>query len=459
MTAARRDSRRRVSDLSEVILRGALGARRAPALEQERDGARFDLLRAAWFRPAAGDSAPPYRLVLAAEDDRLRLTLHPSGDDILNDNSASVVGSTETETAPTKTAAVSVSPTDNLKEADESGGDSSSVSATATEKAAGVMSPMDESGGGSSSSISPTETATVTEKAAGVISPAGETEGVNNLNETGSVSTTLPLAPLRATMRDYDLLCQSYFEAIRTSSAQRIESIDMARRALHDEGASTLRDSLADTFTLNHESARLLFSLLYALRPRNLADIRAASAPAATDSAPAPADTVRSDGLAAVVFVCNSNAIRSPMAADLARASLGGGVAIFSAAAVEAREEIDGFVVSVMSEIGHSLAHWRPHALDEIEPQLRGLGAGVTVVALSRGAETAARDLAERLDASWQRWRISDPSRVEGVRQQRLDATRAARDAIAARIRDSLTPMLARGAEASSALAGKAPRV
>ena len=80
--------------------------------------------------------------------------------------------------------------------------------------------------------------------------------------------------------------------------------------------------------------------------------------------------------LRAVLFVCNQNAIRSPMAADLARTALGPSVAVLSAAAGTAREEVDGFVVAVMAEEGRTLAHWRPHGLGEVEPQLRGTRGG-----------------------------------------------------------------------------------
>ena len=55
---------------------------------------------------------------------------------------------------------------------------------------------------------------------------------------------TLSLTPLRKTMKDYFLVCESYYKAIRTAPPHQIEALDMARRTLHDEGATELQKRL-----------------------------------------------------------------------------------------------------------------------------------------------------------------------------------------------------------------------
>lgn len=79
---------------------------------------------------------------------------------------------------------------------------------------------------------------------------------------------TIPVAQLRSVIRDYFTVCQSYYEAIRTAGPARIETLDMGRRALHDEGAETLREGLARHVAIDMGTARRLFTLICALRMR-----------------------------------------------------------------------------------------------------------------------------------------------------------------------------------------------
>jgi uncharacterized protein (UPF0262 family) len=79
---------------------------------------------------------------------------------------------------------------------------------------------------------------------------------------------TLPLSGFRKLIRDYFLICESYFSAIRKASPSRIEAIDMGRRALHDEGSEMLRERLADRVELDHDTARRLFTLICVLHIR-----------------------------------------------------------------------------------------------------------------------------------------------------------------------------------------------
>ena len=70
-------------------------------------------------------------------------------------------------------------------------------------------------------------------------------------------------------MKDYFLICESYYAAIRTAPPAQIEAIDMGRRGLHDEGSTVLRDRLKDKIELDHDTARRLFTLICALHARD----------------------------------------------------------------------------------------------------------------------------------------------------------------------------------------------
>ncbi|MEO1200276.1 MAG: UPF0262 family protein [Pseudomonadota bacterium] len=85
--------------------------------------------------------------------------------------------------------------------------------------------------------------------------------------ETGEQVQTyiLSLTPFRKIVRDYFLICESYFEAIKTASPSRIEAIDMGRRGVHDEGSQILRDRLDGKITVDHDTARRLFTLICVL--------------------------------------------------------------------------------------------------------------------------------------------------------------------------------------------------
>jgi uncharacterized protein (UPF0262 family) len=79
----------------------------------------------------------------------------------------------------------------------------------------------------------------------------------------------LPLTPFRSIVKDYFLVCESYFNAIRSASPSRIEAIDMGRRALHNEGSELLRERLADRVAVDLNTARRLFTLVCVLHIRS----------------------------------------------------------------------------------------------------------------------------------------------------------------------------------------------
>ena len=74
--------------------------------------------------------------------------------------------------------------------------------------------------------------------------------------------------PLKGVLKDYLLICDSYYEALRGSSPSQIESVDMGRRGLHNEGAEALKSRLEGKIVVDHETARRLFTLLCALYRR-----------------------------------------------------------------------------------------------------------------------------------------------------------------------------------------------
>ena len=86
-------------------------------------------------------------------------------------------------------------------------------------------------------------------------------------DETGGQRAVhiLSLTPFRRTLRDYFMVCESYYAAIRTQTAAQIEAIDMGRRGLHNEGAELLLERLGGKIVSDKDTARRLFTLITAL--------------------------------------------------------------------------------------------------------------------------------------------------------------------------------------------------
>jgi uncharacterized protein (UPF0262 family) len=78
----------------------------------------------------------------------------------------------------------------------------------------------------------------------------------------------LSLSPFRGLIKDYFMVCGSYYEAIRGASPKQIEALDMGRRGLHDEGSTLLRERLAGKVDTDDATARRLFTLICALHWR-----------------------------------------------------------------------------------------------------------------------------------------------------------------------------------------------
>ncbi|MFD1332380.1 UPF0262 family protein [Methylopila musalis] len=79
------------------------------------------------------------------------------------------------------------------------------------------------------------------------------------------VTHFLSLTPFMKILKDYFLVCESYYSAIRSASPSQIEAIDMGRRGLHNEGAQVLAERLRDKIEIDHDTARRLFTLIAAL--------------------------------------------------------------------------------------------------------------------------------------------------------------------------------------------------
>ncbi len=78
----------------------------------------------------------------------------------------------------------------------------------------------------------------------------------------------LSMSPFRKIIKDYFMLCESYYDAIRTAAPAQIETVDMARRAMHNEGSEILRERLTEKINLDLNTARRLFTLICSFHMR-----------------------------------------------------------------------------------------------------------------------------------------------------------------------------------------------
>ena len=75
----------------------------------------------------------------------------------------------------------------------------------------------------------------------------------------------LSMTPFRGVIRDYFMICESYYDAIRTQAPHQIEAIDMARRGIHNEGSELVADRLKGKVEVDFDTSRRLFTLICAL--------------------------------------------------------------------------------------------------------------------------------------------------------------------------------------------------
>ncbi len=91
---------------------------------------------------------------------------------------------------------------------------------------------------------------------------------IRALADGSSETIMLALAPFRRIVKDYFLVCESYYEATRGKSLTQVEAIDVGRRSLHNEGSALLIKRLAGKVAIDHATARRLFTLICVLHLR-----------------------------------------------------------------------------------------------------------------------------------------------------------------------------------------------
>lgn len=79
------------------------------------------------------------------------------------------------------------------------------------------------------------------------------------------IAHLMSLTPFRRIVKDYFMICDSYYQAIRTATPDRIEALDMGRRGIHDEGSRTLMERLDGKVRIDFDTARRLFTLISVL--------------------------------------------------------------------------------------------------------------------------------------------------------------------------------------------------
>ncbi|HEY2528713.1 MAG TPA: UPF0262 family protein [Xanthobacteraceae bacterium] len=88
---------------------------------------------------------------------------------------------------------------------------------------------------------------------------------IRHSDGTPLIAHMLSLTPLRRVVKDYFVVCDSYYAAIRTATPDRIEALDMGRRALHDEGSRIVMERLKRKVDIDFDTARRLFTLITVL--------------------------------------------------------------------------------------------------------------------------------------------------------------------------------------------------
>jgi protein-tyrosine-phosphatase len=135
-----------------------------------------------------------------------------------------------------------------------------------------------------------------------------------------------------------------------------------------------------------------------------------------------------------VLFMCAQNAVRSPMAEAMAKHFFGKSIYVQSAGA--RRGEVDGFMLTVLDEIGIDAHKHKPKSVEELE-EWEGLNFDL-IVSLSPEAHHKALDLTRTVAADVEYWPTIDPTVVQGSREQVLEAYREVRDGLMRRIKDRL---------------------
>lgn len=140
-----------------------------------------------------------------------------------------------------------------------------------------------------------------------------------------------------------------------------------------------------------------------------------------------------------VLFCCDHNSVRSPMAEGLMK-KLYGQRAYVQSAGVHSELEIDGFAIAVSAEIGVELSRHRSRSFDEMVQWGDDLSSFDLIVALSPASQRAALEMTRYAHIDVEYWQIMDPTGLGETREAKLDAYRQARDQIAQRMQDRFGP-------------------
>ena len=85
---------------------------------------------------------------------------------------------------------------------------------------------------------------------------------VTDVFDSSITDLKVSISSLRRIIRDYQIVCDNYVDAIKTAPLKKIEAIDIGRRTIHDEGAEILREAFKDKVELDMDTARRLFTLI-----------------------------------------------------------------------------------------------------------------------------------------------------------------------------------------------------
>ena len=140
-----------------------------------------------------------------------------------------------------------------------------------------------------------------------------------------------------------------------------------------------------------------------------------------------------------VLFCCDYNSVRSPMAEGIMKKQYGTSVYIQSAG-VKSDLPIDGFAIAVCNEIGVHLDRHRVRSFDEMEQWGDDLSSFDLVLALSPASQRRALDLTQYYHLDVEYWPILDPTGLGDSREVQMESYRQTRDQIEARLRERFGP-------------------
>ncbi len=148
---------------------------------------------------------------------------------------------------------------------------------------------------------------------------------------------------------------------------------------------------------------------------------------------------VTQDFPSSVLFCCDHNAIRSPMAEGLMKKFYGHSAYVQSVG-VHNDLEIDGFAIAVCAEMGVELESHRSRSFDEMEQWGDDLSGFDLIIALSPASLRRAQELTRHFHVEVEHWQILDPSGIGNTREAKLDAYRQTRDMLVKRMQDRFGP-------------------